>query len=280
MKKNRRESPRLRKYIADHEADVLMPHLYSSVKELKLYFLKLQNVCDTHMGDITFGAALINAVHDPVIQQHFQGQMPSPAVLASHYFTDMKKMLKDNYIDPIDTFLEKHNEYKKYELLTEFATFAQELSFLTSIILDIRDKFLMYSMQTWIARHDPLTQQLIDLKPTEAMVIAMPFRVTGLNIIGVAEAIRKNIETWQKEMIEARTYLLSQYASKWSIGASLLTIGTAIAISFFFFRIPSFEEKLENQDTIKRLRNERIKNLDEISKLKIHIEDINKNTAR
>ena len=278
MKKKRRESPSLRKYISDHEAGVLMPHLYSSITELKLCFSSLKDICDTHMGDITFGTALIKAVYPPIIQQQFPGPggMPAPADLANYYFSATKKMLQESYIDPIDTFLEKHREHNQYELIADFLIFAKDLSFLASIILDIRDKFLMYSLQTWIAIHDPQTQQLISLTPTEAAVIAMPFKVTGLNIVGIAEAIRKNIENWQKEMLEARTYYLSRNASQWAIGANILTIVTAVSISFFFFRIPSFEEKLKNEETIKQLRNERTSNLNEITKLKVQLVGTNK----
>lgn len=273
IKNRRRESPRMRKYLTDHEADVLLPHLYGCVEELKIYFDKMLSTCDKHMDDITFGGALLRVVHNDFILNNFRDKIPQPVDAAKSYFSDNKKMLQENYNEYIDKFLERHKDFKDYEKLSDFVRFGNELSFLTSTILDIREKFLLYNLQTWIAKHDPKTDKLIDLIPAEANVVAMPFKVTGENIIGIAETIRKNIANWQKEMMEARAYLLSYKGAKWNSILNILVIGTAVAVSFFFLRIPSFEEKLEYQETIHNLRESRKHDRSEILRLHNTIED-------
>lgn len=272
-KKRRRSAPRMRKFLTDHEADGLIPHLYGCVEELKSYFDKMSEVCEKHKGDITFGGALIRVVHDDYVLKKFSGQIPSPAEMANSYFSDVQKMLQENYQLEIDAFLLKHKDFKNYESLAEFVEFAVKLRFITSMILDIREKFLLYSLQTWVAKHDPQDGKLIDLVPTEAGVVAMPLKVIGTNIISVAESIQKNIDQWQNEMLESRGHLLAYKGSQWAAFANILTIITAIAISYLFLKVPSFEEKLEYQETISRLRNEKSNLVAENLKLKRDIEN-------
>ena len=266
--RKKRESPKARTFISDHEVDVLVPHLYSSVQALQKFFIDITGVCDIHVNDITFGSALLNVVHDKIIQDHFKNKIPSPEAIANQYFSATKSLVEREYLQPINAFLEKYKSHSDFETIKELSVFMNELNFLTSVILESRDKFLIYSLQTWVSKHNAATKNLVDLVPTEAMVIAMPFKVAGENIIVISEAIRGNIQTWHKEGLEARTHILSFRVAKYSIWANVTAIVTAIAISFLFLRIPNFEEKLGYQESILRLREENTKQRNEILRLK------------
>ena len=275
--RKRRENLRMRKYLNEHEADVLMPYLYDCVKVLKDYFEKLKLICKQHENNEVFGLTLLKVLqHDGITLKGAQNKL-NPMSISNAYFSNAYDMIDSSYVKKIDKFLVDHSEFPHYDKINDFAVLVRDLNFIVSMVLDIRDKFFIYDMQVWVAKQDPHSLGMIDLIPKEALVIAMPFKSCCENIISVAESIRKNIDNWQKDIIESRSYTLAIKSNRTAVAANILTIVTSLSLAFFFFSLPSYLEKKAMEESISNLLKTNHEIGEDNIKLSEQIIDLEKN---
>lgn len=242
-----------REYTSSFEKAKTLPHIYSCIVSIDGYFENLNQIAETHKRSHTFGTALHQVMELDALRRFQTGAtLPTPEETSEKYYTELQNLIKNEYLSKTREFLEEFRNIEETDSIDDAIKFLTKASFICSIILDIKTKFLLYSIQQYVSKHDPQTGTMIDVTPRALAVISMPFKITAENIVSIAEVTRVNIQNWSKEQLEWKSSLLKIRTERIAQRNNLLTIVTAVSLSALFYTVPDFIKQKQIEAEIER----------------------------
>ncbi len=254
-KKKRRykELTEWRDHLVEYEEKTFIPEIKSRVVALKQYFDEINTICDAHSNNPTFGAAL-RLIIDPSKLGTQGGYITATdPQLANSYFSQMKAMNTESYIEPAQDLIQNHSIVTN---LSDLASYLNKVNFMCSSIIQIKQKIFLYNMRVFHTLHSVPSGQLVQSHPAEYTLIIMPFKILLENIVSVADSTSQTIHQWHKEQIEWKTKSMNVWTEQLNRKNQLLTIGVATALSAFFLTIADPYKMLQQESHIQKLNDE------------------------
>lgn len=224
----------VRTELTDYEQDFLVPGIRGRLETLLEYSNWIIETCKQHEDDVAF-ANILGSLLNP-------NKLPvgnwSGAQVAKKYFDDVRAMIVDQYCVPICACLKKHQDVNSPKQLANFCMDAQLIA---NSIVQIKDKWLLYSLTGFPYVVETNTGQVAFDEPRQLQMMLLPFKGALGNINGVAQSISDNIHEWHKENLKWKSELVSYHINRVNLRNNVvlllfqtLTVFGAVALSAFF----------------------------------------------
>lgn len=218
-----------RHFLSDYESDLFIPEMKARAEVLSQYVDFIIERLDEVKGDPAFVAAFSRVVNPNQIAP--TNPMLNPQQASDKYCDDLREQLTKSYIEPISTMLDKYSEIKTLKNLGAFLT---ELNLICSSITQIKEKWLMYRINSFPYAVNAQTGHVILNEPTELMLIFTPFKGQVENIYGVAKSTADNLLHWHKQHQESKKELVGLFSKKYAFNLQIIAIIFTFTLSAFF----------------------------------------------
>lgn len=211
----------------------LIPFFQSRVQEVIEALEKVVKDCNDLRNDEAFGAAYLRLVDASGLGRAI-GKIPTSNAAASQLYFDRIKEIT------VETLNRAKQTRDALNSVCDIASFSQAvvgLSVLCSILESSKNNafaitpLAMFSF-TRTDTGEVHTQSLDDLQ-----IVNFPFQNVSENLGLLAQSTRENIEVWVKEQLEWKTRHLSIVEHRYSINVNMLTITSAITVSWLFLTL-------------------------------------------
>jgi hypothetical protein len=235
-KKNRSIEMRWRDTLNDYEKETLIPGLKERMTALRDYFSRVNALCDQHLQDDTFGVILNSLVAIPSGVRPITPQRTN-IQMSQWFFGQIKTMVQENYLVPIDGVLAKHNETITYK---SFAEILNTTNYICASAVNSKEELFLWEFSSFYSKHDTRTGNVTEVVPQEFTVLLMPFKNILRHIVNLCEWTQKTIHHWHEQEMEWRSRSLEIENHRISIKNQMVTIFLTLALSaaFMFFTQP------------------------------------------
>lgn len=264
--------------LSEYERDFLIPELKGRCQELLKYCEAIDDYSHNHVDDKAFGATLRKVMLPKEMEKLVPSTMhpPSDEILARKFFTDMRLMNKETFIDPLKAVIA---DFEGEVELKTFGTILTKVNHICSTVVQVKEKLFLYRLSGFSTIHNIATNQLVLAEPQELKVMLIPFQNTLENIYGVANSTSQTIHQWHKEVQQWKTEFLRVLSERIAQRNNLLTIIVAIALSWLFMTAVDPFENTRMENANQKLKSAITQTTEENSKLKNDINRLNEEVA-
>jgi len=243
-----------RKELSDYERDQLIPELKSRLEVIKSFFNKIINTCDSHFNYTPFKQNL-----ETIINPNSFHSINNNDTLSDNFLNEIKRQSQEDFINNIESILNKYNSIIDFKSLGLFMT---EVNHLCSVIINTKNTLLLYKIEGYPIIKDLNTGEINLPRPIKYELTTEPFQVTIDNIFLVAKATSETINEWHKqEVMQSKRQFVDLYIagiklknSRLILFIQILTIILAISLSaFFLFANDPFNLMKDNSSLRKKI---------------------------
>jgi hypothetical protein len=222
-----------RKELSDYERDQLIPELKSRLDVIKSFFNEIINTCDNHFDYLPFKRNL-----DDILNPNSLPSIDNNDNLSDIFFNEIKRQSQEDFINNIETVLNKYNKIVDFKSLGLFMT---EVNFLCSVLMNTKNILFLYKIVGYPNVKNLQTGEIKSNRPAQYELTIEPFQIAIDNIFQVAKSTSETIHEWHKQVMQSKTQFVDLYNagiklrnSKLILFIQILTIILTISLSFFF----------------------------------------------
>ena len=123
----------------------------------------------------------------------------------------------------------------------ELANFCMDAQLISNSIVQVKEKWLFYSLSGFPYVIETATGQVAFDEPKQLQMILLPFKGALGNIYGVAKSVTDNVHEWHRENLKWKSDLVGYHTSQVNLRNNVIllifqtmTVFAAIALSAFF----------------------------------------------
>lgn len=256
--------------LSEYESNTLIPFFQSridiSVNELQ----KIMDTCVDRRNDEPFGAAYAKLVDPNGRSRKPDGTPFKNTDWAQQYFDRVRLLTQGTF----DTATKVQNDWK---LVTDIPTFSKAivgLGVVCSIFERTKNTAFRVTPIAIVSITEPETGKVITFPKNEFEILNFPFQDSAENLALLGQSTRESIELWNKEQLEWKTRHLSIIEHRWSIGVNIITVFSAVVLSWLFLTLNDPYKMFVTENTNKYLNEKLIEVTETLTKKNMEVSNL------
>lgn len=219
--------------LSEYELITLIPFFQRRIDDAVIELQKVVDACVMHRNNESFGAAYLNLV-DPARLRRKPDNMPWTNVDGAQEYFDKIQSLTQGTLNKARMV---QDDWRNVTDIPTFSKAVVGLSYVSSILEHNKEAAFRLTTFAIITATDVKTGQVLSLPKQEIEILNLPFQNSAENLALLGQSTRESIENWSKEQLEWKTRHLSIVEHRLAIGANILTVVSAVTLSWFFLTL-------------------------------------------
>lgn len=219
--------------LSEYEIITLIPFFQGRIDDAVDELKKVVDACGSLRNEGTFGAAYLKLIDPEGLLQKADGTARTNIQGAQEYFDRIGRLTQRT----LDSATKVQNDWKNVVDMSTFSKAIAGLSYVCSILERNRETAFRLTPMAIISVTESKTGKVLTLPKREFEILNLPFQNSAENLALLGQSTRETIENWIKEQLEWKSRHLSIVEHRWSVGANILTVISAVALSWLFLTL-------------------------------------------